>query len=641
MEAVSLRILSLIMSVLMFFFNGLSAMFPGLFPDEPLENNIAIFDAEAFELDETAVISDYVSWLENGNGTDKYDWKFFFTRNIAAIKIELPDPGYSVEVDSVKENGETLEIEYRIVKVGGIYPDVECSRFILVETSKNISLINVKKNTGIPDVPEKPAIPQNFAYGIYSSENFKDDFLYNGASETIKNIEKWNEYYIGSDETLDKYDEKYFEENNLIVFYIEVPDDGKTVEIASVEKHTYYNSAQVNFRVKNGKSEFTKGFWAVVIETGKDVANTIVNEIGIKGESICLDAEMFRKEYLPAREDGNYKIVSSYSEFNELTKDVYISEYTFTEEFFEDSSLALIYVMIPNENYYSEVISQKENGDTLEIEYSIKPCKYVYDRNVAVKYKLIAAEISKDITMVAATDNSSKNIYRSFYTQEFSGLSQGVCVVTDYEAWLQIYSSSNSEYLEKYDESYFESGSLVLISETMPDTDAYFDVIKMKENGENFEIVYGINSTGGSSVIEYKTLVADVSKNIKTVSAERKDLKYASNSYAAEKSNSILQSGKLIRNYAEWEVYAPAPLKNSGKYTPQYFKNKSLVLVEVITGSSAEHPIVRYAYEEEGAANIGVMMHNYDIVGFTLIGYKTLVFEVGKDVTAVNAEIFE
>lgn len=651
MEAVSLRILSLIMSVLMFFFNGLSAMFPGLFPDEPLENNIAIFDAEAFELDETAVISDYVSWLENGNGTDKYDWKFFFTRNIAAIKVELPDPGYSVEVDSVKENGETLEIEYRIVRAEGIYPDVECSRFILVETSKNISLINAKKNTGTPDipdkpatpdVPEKPAIPHSFAYGIYSSENFKDDFLYNGASETIKNIEKWNEYYIGSDEALDEYDEKYFEENNLIVFYIEVPDDGKTVEIASVMKHTYYNAVQVNFRVKNGESDYTKGYWAVVIETGKDITFSTFNETGIKGESVLLDAEMFREDYLPSKEDGAYEIVSSYSEFNELTKDVYMSEYTFTEEFFKDSSLAFIYVMLPNENYYPNVISQEENGNTLEIEYSTELDGNTDDRYEVVKYRILAAEISKGITKVKATEKSFKNIYRSFYTYKFN-LPAEVCVVSDYDAWVQIYSSSNSGYLQKYDEEYFENGSLVLISGMMPDTSAYFDVIKMNENGESFEIVYGINSLGGLSVIEYKTLIIEVSKNIKSVSAERKDRDYRNNVYGGYVSEEVEgdPAAVVIKDYSELKKYAPESMKNSEEYTPQYFKDKSLVLVGVVTGSSAEAPIVRYAYEEEGTVNIGVMMHNYDTVGFTLIGYKTLVFEVGKDVTAVNAEIFE
>ena len=48
MEAVFLRILSFILSLLLAVFNMVSSVFPGIMPDEPIENNVYVYDAEDF-----------------------------------------------------------------------------------------------------------------------------------------------------------------------------------------------------------------------------------------------------------------------------------------------------------------------------------------------------------------------------------------------------------------------------------------------------------------------------------------------------------------------------------------------------------------------------------------------------------------
>lgn len=657
MEAAFLRVLSFILSVLMFFFNGLSAAFPGIFPQEPVENYVTVTVAGEYELDEPVVVSDYVSWLEVGIYSGMHDWKYFFIRNTALIPVELSTPGKTIEVKSAEENGDILELEYEVVSIDAEFPDVECTRIIIVETSKNISQINAKETEychgdpvtpEIPEIPEEPEVPQNpvredINYGIYSSENFSDDFIFNGADEMFEDYESWSEYYVGSDEELGKYDEKYFEEKNLAVIYIEVPDDGKTIEILGFERYANAKNIVLKFRVKNGESDYTKGFWAVVAEVEKDVSFVSYHEIGIKGESVLIESEMFISYYMPIKEDGRYTIVSNNSEFKALQNDAFMTEYSFTDEFFEESSLALIYVMLPNCNYYVEVESQTENGDTLEIEYSTTLGERVLERYKAVKYMVLAAEISKDITEVNAVEKSFKNIYRSFYTQNFTGITDEVQVVSDYETWTGVY-TSDSAYLNKYDEEYFENNSVVLLSETMPDTSAYFDVVKLKENGNTLELVYGIEGSGGFSVIENKTLVVEVSKAVKTVSAERKDL----SNYCRVYDGAILDRNEtaspkivIISDYAVWKMYVPEATGNPAKYDAEYFKNKSVVLVGVSLSDSACTAIVRYAYEEDGALNIGIDKHRYDTVGLDVICYETVVVEVSKDVTQINAEVFE
>ena len=85
MEALFLKILSLVLSVLMFFNNAFSF----IIPQKPDENVVGIYSSELFETKKTdrsvSVVSDYVSWYEiadrNSVSLEKYDWKFFFRHN--------------------------------------------------------------------------------------------------------------------------------------------------------------------------------------------------------------------------------------------------------------------------------------------------------------------------------------------------------------------------------------------------------------------------------------------------------------------------------------------------------------------------------------------------------------------------------
>ena len=59
MEALFMRILSFILSVLMFVFNSVASVFPGILPDDPIENNAYVYDAELFNLDGNEVIEEF------------------------------------------------------------------------------------------------------------------------------------------------------------------------------------------------------------------------------------------------------------------------------------------------------------------------------------------------------------------------------------------------------------------------------------------------------------------------------------------------------------------------------------------------------------------------------------------------------
>lgn len=653
MEYVLLRILSLILSALMFFFNTFSAIFPGLFPSEPIENIANVYDAELFEADESAVVSDFATWYvtadRDSDAFDKYDWKYFFRRSVALIYVVLPDSGCTIEVVSVKESGNILNVEYRVVKGSGEYAAVECPMVILVETSKNITLIsatNITEKTdpvepSDPEIPDDPKIPEeSYQYSLYSSDNF-DSYLYNGMTEIISTFDDWAECYIGSDSELDIYNEAYFEEKNLALIYIKVPSDGKTIQIVDITNPSD-TSINVKFRVQNGESEYGKGFWVVAVETSKDIKHAYSYEIGLKGESAIYNIEMFNEEKL-TKKDGSYEIISTYESWEELKNSYYMSEYNFTKAFFEDSSLAVISVMLPNRNYEVEVNSQTENGNILELSYTTHESEYGYYENPeVVVYKLIVAEISKNITQVTATETMFKNPYNVYYSAHFSGMSEDVQLVTDYETWSDVRTSSSTA-LSKYNEEYFENYSVVLISETMPDSGHDFDIIKLKENGNTLEVVYGVNDVagGGLTVLEYKTLLIEVSKNITSVSAERKDTDNYYKIYGGLKKFNLEEEftdeAYLISDYTTWKKYLNSDSTEFDKYNEEYFEDNSVVLIRMCLPSSATFSKITYLYEDESTLNAGYYELELDTMGGTaIICYQTVLVEVSKDVTEVQ-----
>lgn len=661
MENIFIKVVSIVLSILLSLFNTLSTAFPHVFPVNPIENTYEICEAEEFNItngkENAVIISDYVSWYlladKESETAEKYDWKYFFTGSLAFITLVLPDPGYEVEITSVEENGNTVEIDYKTTCGDGEYAAVLVTKVIVVQVNKNVSLIDLDKISEpeepvIPENPEEPSDPnlpefEGFSYKIHKSDNF-DDYYYNKSYKVIRDYNSWISYYKGSNPDLDKYNEEFFADKNLAIVHIEVPEDGKTIQIINIEQDSDNSQIYLNFRVKNGESSYGKGSWSVVVETDKVVKRIIPLETGIKGETALVDAEFFKpSEMGMVKEDGAYKIITSSNEYYKyITEDyLYFSDFSFSNKYFEDSNLALIYIMLPYMNgYYNfdvNVLSMKENNSTLNIEYStIFEETDEEDKGEAVKYFVMLVEVSKNITEINAVENSFKNIYKTFdMFPHFFDITENYQHISDYETWSDV-CSSDLPYFDKYNEEYFENYSVVIVAEEMPDGGSFFDVIKAKENGNTFDLVYNIRSNGGTQAVEYKVLVVEVSKNIKEVSVQRKDIDYNYSQggiFALEDDSAV-----LISDYSQWQTYSSS---SDTKYNEAYFEDHSLVVIKSANASSEVTSTMRYLYEEDGVLNVGISKHNYyGVGGFPSVWYQFFVIEVDKNVTDVNLEMF-
>lgn len=651
MEALFLRILSLVLSAMMFMFNSVSAMIPGIFPTEPVENKAYVCDDELFVFGESIVIDDYVSWISiNGNSVKEYDWKYFFTKSLAVVKVSLPDSGCTIEEIGVAENGDTLEVSYKIFSGDGEYATVICPKVIIIETSKNINLIELTEEDVIqppvdPDEPENPEDPENPVepdelnfYGIYSADNFNDDYKHDRSNEVIDSYDEWYYYYNGSKNALYKYDRKYFENKNLVVFYLSLPASGKEIKIYNIAEDE--KCLRVRYRVMNG--ELHKGSCAVVIETSKNISYVSLTQVGSTRGYSFIDYTMFNSDYMPSKEPGSYEIVSTYDYYKNFEISNIVSGYYVNKEFFEDTNLAVIYIMLPNSNHSVTVSSYKENSNTLEIEYTTEDLSYD-QRCEIVEYVVMLAEISKNITEVKLTETeNNKNTFKTYDYFNAMGTEDGL-VVSDYDTWAEV-GNTNYAPFAKYDNEYFKNRSLILISKPLPDSGAYFDVIKIKENGNTLELVYGINGMGGLTVITYRTLLVEVSKNITAVSAQRKDL--SSNYIVLSSHNFNLSeaeenSAVLISDYSTWQNYLISnPSSKLDKYDSKYFESNSVVLCNVVLHGGAYEAIARYLYSKDDTFYAGVNIHNAEgMGGITSLIYKTVVVEVSKDITQVEYEI--
>ena len=654
MEALFLRILSLVLSAMMFMFNSVSAMFPGIFPTDPVENNAYVYDDTLPAFYENTIVNDYATWLlAEGNTVKEYDWKFFFTKSVAVVKVTLPDPGYTIEEITAVENSDILEVNYKITNDDGEFADVECPKVIIIETSKNINLIEVTEETviqppvdpedpGDPEIPEDPDVPvepeEPNSYSIYNADIFNDKYKHDRSYEVINSYDKWSDYYKGNKDELNKYDNEYFESKNLVVFYLSIPASGKEIKIYDIAENEKY--LRVRYRVMNG--ELYKGSCAVVIETSKNISYVSLTQVGSTEGYSFVDYTMLNPDYMPTKEPGSYKIVQTFEYYKNLGISSMVTDYYVNNEFFEDSKLAIIYIMLPNSNHSVTVSSFKENGNILEIEYTTEDLSYD-QRCEIVEYVVMFAEISKNITEVKLTETeNNNNIFKTYDYFKAMGTEDGL-IVSDYDTWAEV-SNTNYAPFAKYDEEYFKNRSIVLISKPLPDSGSYFDVIKIKENGNTLELVYGINGMGGLTMITYKTLLVEVSKNITVVSAEKKDL---SNNYKILSSHNFNlseteeNSAVLISDYSTWQNYLISnPSSTLDKYDSKYFESNSVVLCNVVLPGGDSEAVARYLYAEGNTFYAGVNIHYVEgMGGITSLIPKTVVVEVDKDITQVEYEI--
>lgn len=662
MEMFFLRLLSLIFSLLMFLFNTFSSIFPGLFPEKPIENTAIVCETEAFEVSENItenIVSDYISWIEaaeeDTEGFEEFNRKYFFTGSVALVKVELPNPDCTVEIESVSENGSTLELEYNIIYPEEVSTAVLETKIILVKVSKNITVIDASgelimpeepDTPDIPEIPEEPEEPEEpeilngYKYitcdvSLFNDEWYNEYGYYNSYADEFYDYDSWKEYYVGSDARLNAYGVAYFEEKSLAVFFINVPYENKDVTICSIESDSN-DFVDVPFMAADSEKEVPAGTTAVVVEIAKTERGGRAYSIGLMDEARVFSSDNLDNFMIT---DGYVEIVSTYSQWEKYDPDSYYTRiYNLYKSFFDENSLALITVPVPNRDYRIKLDPTKKDGNTVEVSYTLYTEEDIYYEDAElVHYYIIAAEISKNTTTVNVKENGFKNKWISL---DYSFVTKPT-LISDYEAWQNI-SDSSEDKCSKYDESYFEEYSLVLLSETVPDTSYDFEMIKVKENGDTLELEYGMRDIydTGLGMISEKTLLVEVSKNIKNISASRKDIQ---NSYKECEGLFLLTSSGdetlLISDFETWKQYLDPESEMLEKYNENYFKNNSVALIKVTLPSLSAGSDIRYIYEKDDVLQVGYSI--YDNGGFAVICYKTILVEVSKDITQIQVTELE
>lgn len=677
MEMFFLRLLSLILSLLMFLFNTFSSIFPGLFPEKPIENTAIVCEAEAFEDSESVtknVISDYISWIEaaeeNTEGFEEFNWKYFFTGSMALVKVELPNPDCTVEIESVSENGSTLELEYNIIYPEEVSTDVLETKIILVKVSKNISEIDASGELimpeepvtpDIPEIPEEPEEPEEpvdpetpeepeilngYKYIICDVDLFNDSWsgYYSPVAEDFSDYDSWKEYYVGSDARLNVYDAAYFEEKSLAVFFINIPYGNKDITVRSIESDTN-NRVDVTFSVTDSEEECLTKSTAVVVEIAKNELSGYSFVLGFMEEAIVADSECFKSF---TKIDGNVEIISSLTEwtaslnyrrsFNEEYN------YRFTNEFFEEKSIALITVMVPTRDYKVEVEPLIKSEDFVEISYKVSEDEDVfYDDSTLVHYIIIAAEIPKG-AQVKITESGFKNSFKS-YEPEYLDATGCPKIISDYEAWQNTVLTDSSDFA-RYDESYFENHSLVLVYELFASPSLDFDMKKLFENGDTLEVIYSEQEFDGGvlAIVVGRVALIEVTKNIRNVSVSKKNIENEYKSftkYGNFNLSDMSGDNSVISDYETWKTYLNSTTTGVDKYNEKYFEENSLALVVLTYPDGTIGSEIAYVYEEGNILQFGYNECYIAELGATMPYSEVVLVEVSKDITQIQVTELE
>lgn len=636
MEALYLRILSFILSAMMFMFNGISSVFPWILPDEPIQNEAVIYDGSHFDFEgDTAVISDYVMWIQTADEeyASRNDWKYFFTHNLALVKVTAPVGG-ELTVNSIAENGEVLEVEYTVRYKKGTEAQ-QAVNVILIATSKAVNGISTKENIDSYEifVPEEALEFDGYKYRITEAASFNETY-YSVIATTFSDYELWQNYLSGNDKNLTAYDETYFENNNLAVYYINVPYENKQLELC--EMYEYNGNVDITVKGSDTDTQIPAGEYAVVLELTKEQSGRYKEIQGFMDEARVYPADYFLK-YI--KKDEYVKVFSDYD-----TWETYADTYYFLNDsnvilpkFFEEKNLAMISVMLPTEHYSVNVEPLVKNGNSVEVVYSVSEREYA--SATMVYYCIILAEISKDVTDIEVTHKGFKNRFATFDTSDFNiDDNADPVLISDYNEWKSTVKKDIPAF-EKYNESYFRDYAVVLIPEAGVDWYRTVDMLKLFENKDTVEIMYGINGKldgAGAAYVNDITILVEVTKNIKNTSIVRKD---TNNDYLQFKHFGPLDfSGEyfIVSDYETWKACADIEDERLSEYNEAYFENNSVALFTVTTPNTDGIINPYYIYEEDGVLNFGYGI--IDNSSFPALSFRTVLVEVSKDVTSVQAE---
>lgn len=143
------KLLSAIMSIVVFLSGAFPALFGGKEYIDPNGSQVTIVDANAAY--DTAIINDYEAFIALGNIGVAYDEEFFNNNSLAILTVEYQD-GDEFLIKSVCKNGTKIEIDYIIIDKNLTYIYAPIYKTIIVETSKDIKIVAGDNKTSLPNL---------------------------------------------------------------------------------------------------------------------------------------------------------------------------------------------------------------------------------------------------------------------------------------------------------------------------------------------------------------------------------------------------------------------------------------------------------------------------------------------------------
>lgn len=653
MEALLLKLLSVILSALMFLNNAFSFVLP----EEPVENVTGIYGAELFETDEeVTVISDYVSWYnavdKNSSLYEKYDWKFFFNRNIVLLTVELPNQGYTVRVDSVSENGEILEIAYTLIEGSGDYGKSVGYEVILIETSKNIKTVSATEET-VNNIPE--IIPSDNHYFVTDEDNF--DFVMN-TPIVICSCNAVSSLFNPVPDELAKYDAEYFNSENLAVIPVVLPGSSYAITVDSVSENN--DTAVVNYTVSsNGEVGTTAEIpMLIFVETNKNIVFVSANETFVKPEKVYEMKEFDGYSYFICEEENfisstpSYTVIHDSESFNSVLSDSASGFSKYDEDYFKEKSLALAahyfiedgICLRPSAIEQKEIKKYNSNGELLDIVQRLEVSAWTENENTSYKkgYYYMVIECEKDIDEVKLTRLGFSSDYAVYDCEQFNGLrllDGESLIVYDYETWERLTDTNWFYGISGINEKYFEEKSVSLTAVLVPHE--FYDI---KVNSVNFknalvEIDCSMieNDDYDRSLVNCEIIAVEAPKEASFVNLTVSNDKIVFDRYSLGRFNLTTDDDPvLVSDYETWNALLEKSSASLDKYNEEYFENKSLVVVpEIFVNGAVEADLIEFRKNGD-TLEIVYGMNMFHEAGFSTIIEDAIVFEADGDIKNIS-----
>lgn len=352
--------------------------------ERPFYNHTDLLKPVAIATDEkdgnVTFIRDYKAYVEAVPDKDfrssYYDKDFFDEYSLVLVTVAVPDSGYYIDFsyDDIFESGNTLELGYQIKEDS--YQgnkDMIIYRGFLVQINKNITDVNIN------EISDK----KHFYY--YDAEAFTlpDNF----ENTVVHDYESWSKLYSGSDGVLSEYDEEYFKNDSLAAVAVTLPDANRKVRLRTLKENG--STLELKSRISESDTENSVN-QIIIIETSKNITE-ITNEI----------KELKNKVYsyphftTPINISSD-KPISTYEEFIEAAGNRPIKD-QYNEEFFEENSLLVMAVTMPDTATMFKADYAYENGNVLELGY----IRSDGGAGLAViSYQYVIIEVSKNIETV-------------------------------------------------------------------------------------------------------------------------------------------------------------------------------------------------------------------------------------------------